>query len=353
MLSGSPRMGHHRQQVSSVSAGCRGEAIMELRVRLAADPASVPGARRFVADGLHSWGLAELVDDTTLCVSELAGNAALHSASTFMEVSLRPLPDGVHLSVEDDGMTPAAAVLPRMDLPDPDDPDTGAVLANEPTTGRGLAIVSILASDWGVEVTESGKRVWAHLTEDTAEHDVRAPRTDPAVTAPVSPPGEALPAGWAMVRLQGCPVHLSLRQDRHLDELVRELQLIDADRDNPRSRVLAAQLQGLMSGPAHARHTGRRTAEQAAAEGKGYIDIDMAMPREFSSAVQALHSAVKAADVLCEEMRLLTLASAPELRALRQWMTEQLVSQIDHGAAPVSWRDWWVRQYGPSVPVPR
>src|SRR5512142_1289885 len=28
-----------------------------LRVRFAADPASVPGARRFVADGLRAWGL--------------------------------------------------------------------------------------------------------------------------------------------------------------------------------------------------------------------------------------------------------------------------------------------------------
>jgi anti-sigma regulatory factor (Ser/Thr protein kinase) len=326
---------------------------MELRVRLAADPASVPGARRFVADGLRSWGLGELVDDTTLCVSELAGNAALHSASTFMEVSLRPLPDGVHLSVEDDGMTPAAAVLPRMNLPDPDEPDLEVVLDSEPTTGRGLAIVSILASDWGVEITEVGKRVWAHLTEESEEHDVRPPRTDQAVTAPMSPTGGTLPAGWALVRLQGCPVQLSLRQDRHLDELVRELQLIAADRDNPRSRELAAQLQGLLSGPAHARHTGRRTAEQAAAEGKSHIDIDMAMPRELSSAVQALHVAVKAADTLCEEMRLLTLASPPELRALRAWMTDQLVTQIDHGDEPVSWRDWWIGRYGASMPVPR
>ena len=138
----------------------------------------------------------------------------------------------------------------------------------------------------------------------------------------------------------GCPVRLSLRQDQHLDELVRELQLIAADRDNPRSRILAQELQGLLSGPAHARHTGRRIAQQAAADGKEYIDVDMAMPREFSVEVQALQAAVKAADVLCEEARLLTLASSAELRALRAWMTEQIVHQLEDGAGPVSWNDW-------------
>jgi hypothetical protein len=142
------------------------------------------------------------------------------------------------------------------------------------------------------------------------------------------------------VLLLECPVALSLRQDEHLDELIRELQLLAADGDNPRSRGLALELQGLLSGPAHARHTGRRIAQQAAAAGKDHIDVDMAMPREFSGEVQKLQVAVRSADVLCEEMRLLTLASSAELRALRAWMTEQLVTQIEEGAEPVSWQEW-------------
>ena len=66
----------------------------------------------------------------------------------------------------------------------------------------------------------------------------------------------------------------------------------------------------------------------------------MAMPREFSGEVRKLQAAVQAADVLCEEMRLLTLASSADLRALRAWMTEQLVDQIERGAEPVDWRAW-------------
>lgn len=310
----------------------------QLRVRLAADPASVPGARRFIADGLMSWGLEDLVDDATLCVSELAGNAALHSSSTFMRIAMRFLGGAVRISVEDNGAVPVAALVPRSRFPAPGDEPDVVLLEDEPTTGRGLAIVSILARDWGVERVEGGKRVWADITDDTVEHGLRPPQLTSDVLP--EPSGGALPDGWVLVRLAGCPVRLSLRQDEHLDELIRELQLITADRDNARSQALAVELQGLLRGPAHARHTGRRIAQAAAAVGEDYIEVDMAMPREFSADVQELHEAVKAADVLCEDIRLLTLASSTDLRALRAWMTEQLVQQIEHGAAAVSWTDW-------------
>ena len=76
--------------------------------------------------------------------------------------------------------------------------------------------------------------------------------------------------------------------------------------------MLALELQGLLSGPAHARHTGRRMAQQAAESGAEYLDVEMAMPPGFGAEVRKLDEAVKAADVLCEEMRLLTLASSAE-----------------------------------------
>jgi anti-sigma regulatory factor (Ser/Thr protein kinase) len=308
-----------------------------LRVRLAADPVSVSAARRFVTDGLVSWERTALIDSATLCVSELAGNAALHAASTFMEIALQALGEAaVRVSVEDDGAVPAEVVAPRATFTEPEGVDFS--IDDEPTTGRGLAIVSVLAREWGVELTPEGKRVWAELTENEPEHAVGGPRTDP-VEDPAPAQG-ALPPGWALVRLSGCPVELSLRQDEHLDELVRELQLISADHGNRRSQALAAQIQDLLISPAHARFTGRRLAEQAAAEGRDVVDIDMAMPHEFSHMVQRLQQAVIAADELCEQMELLTVASPPELRAMRAWMTRELVGQIEQGRPPVSWSDW-------------
>jgi anti-sigma regulatory factor (Ser/Thr protein kinase) len=309
-----------------------------LRVRFAADPASVPGARRFVADGLTSWGLGSLVDDASLCVTELAANAALHSASSYMDIALQGLDHAVRVSVEDDGLTPAEAVVPRASFPGPGDDDL--VLADEPTTGRGLAIVSILASDWGVERLEHGKRIWAELTETGTDHGVRPPTT----TAPAGDLGEpatVLPEGWVLVRLLGCPVDLGLRQDQHLDELVRELQLMQGD---SASQEIAAELAGLLSGPAHARHMGRQLSLEAARQGKTHIDVEMAMPAEFGREVAKLQEAVRAADVLCEERRLLTLASSEDLRLLRAWMTESVVGQVEQGVPPVSWATWLGRQ---------
>jgi anti-sigma regulatory factor (Ser/Thr protein kinase) len=328
-------MRHHRRM--GESPGSATDAP-ELRVRLAADAASVPGARRFVTDGLQSWGMTRLVDDVALCVSELAGNAALHSGSTFMHIALRPIGDAVRLSVEDDGSTPVEAVVPRASFPDPADELDMLVLEDEPTTGRGLAIVSVLATDWGIETTDVGKRIWVDIDGSDLPNGVRPPRGANAQGLPAD--GGALPDGWALVRLVGCPVDLSLRQDEHLDELVRELQLIVGGSATARSQALGRELEGLLSAPAHARHTGRRIALQAAAEGLTEIDVEMAMPREFSAEVQKLDVAVKAADVLCDELRLLTLASSADLRALRAWMTDQIVTQIEQDAPPVSWTDW-------------
>ncbi len=45
------------------------DAPIRLQVRLAADAASVPAARRFVADGLNAWGEGGLVDAAELVAS--------------------------------------------------------------------------------------------------------------------------------------------------------------------------------------------------------------------------------------------------------------------------------------------
>lgn len=128
----------------------------ELRVQLAADTSSVPGARRFVVDGLRQWGREHLVDDAALCVTEMAANSALHSGSPYLHVRLRDVDPGVRLSVEDaGGMVPVAAVAPPP-------------VASQGTTGRGLAIVSVLARSWGIQEHVDGRLVWAELAGDGA-----------------------------------------------------------------------------------------------------------------------------------------------------------------------------------------
>ena len=161
---------------------------------------------------------------------------------------------GVRVAVEDDGPVGVEAVLPR--TPAGDDLDWDELDA----TGRGLTIVAMLAGRWGVDETLGGKRVWADLAGRGAAHEA----LDPERAEPDAGPAEGeLPPGWALVRLVQCPVALSLRQDSHLDELVRELQLLGVDEHNHESAAIAEEIQGLLVSPTHARLTGRRAAEQA------------------------------------------------------------------------------------------
>lgn len=310
------------------------DAPSRLQVRLAADAASVPAARRFVADGLNAWGEARLVDAAELVASELSSNAALHASAEFMHVTLERAAGaaaGVRVAVEDDGPVGVEAVMARTlggDDLDWDDLDA---------TGRGLTIVAMLAGRWGVDQTTRGKRVWADLLDGTATHAA----LDPERAAPdVRHPAGDLPPGWALVRLVQCPVALSLRQDSHLDELVRELQLLGVDEHNRESAAIAEEIRGLLVSPTHARLTGRRAAEQARDDHLEFVDVEMAMPREFGVLVEQLQRAVARADRLCEEGRLLTLASPAELRALRAWMTHEVLGQTGRGAAPMSWPAW-------------
>lgn len=307
------------------------EGRPELRVRLAAEAASVPGARRFVTDGLVEWGRRHLVDDAALCVTEMAANSALHSGSPYMQVRLRDLEPGVRLSVEDDGaLVPLRAVAP-------------SPVESRGTTGRGLVIVSVLAESWGIEERVDGRRVWAELAGDGVEHDVRPPTLEYG-EQPMPEPG-ALPADWVTVRLPGCPVQLGLQIDQRLDDLVRELQLIDSDDGPTPPRELGELIERLVTRPAFARHLGRRTALDAAAAGLEHVDIEMTLPREMAAVVRELLAADNLADELSETHELLTLRSTSEMVSLRTWFTESIVGQAENDADPVPY-DEWVRAGG-------
>lgn len=316
------------------------EGRPELQLRLAAEAASIPGARRFVTDGLLDWGRGHLVDDAALCVTEMATNAALHSGSVYMNVAMSDLVPAVRLSVEDaGGMVPLPAVAP------PPAPTAERVASIEAlgTTGRGLAIVSVLAEAWGIDEHQDGRRIWADLTGDGVEHDVRPP--DVSFRDLQGPPEMlASPADWTTVRMPRCPVQLGLQIDQRLDDLVRELQLIDSREGPTPPKDLGRLIERLVTRPAFARHLGRRTALDAAAAGLEYVDLEMTIPRELAVTVRELLDADNLADEISETHQLLTPRSTPEMVALRTWFTEQVTTQVE-GAVPVPF-DEWMQQRG-------
>jgi anti-sigma regulatory factor (Ser/Thr protein kinase) len=306
-----------------------------LRVRFVADAPSVPGARRFVADGLRHWRRQGLLDDASLVVSEMAANAALHSGSPFMHISLEQHDDAVRIAVEDDGRrVPVAALVPQR-RPSPDAPDAVEAMSS---TGRGLAIVSVLARHWGIDEQDGRRRIWAELAEGGAEYGVRPPElTTPLQQSP--PRVMELPEGWKTVRMPQCPVRLGIRIDQHLDDLIRELQLVDGSDGSP-SRELGGLIESLVSPRAYARHMGRRIGQEAAAAGLDHVDIEMTMPRSSAPDIAHLLELVEEADRLCRGQELLTLASTPEMVSLREWFTESMVNQLENDAEPVPYADW-------------
>ena len=319
----------------------------ELRVRYAADPASVPEARRFVARSVETLGRSDLVDDAMLCVSELAGNAALHSRCTYIEIAVEAVGDGVRLVVEDDGPVSMTVVAPRTTLPGLDDSfddeldELELLLADQPATGRGLAIVSVLSRDWGVEELRQGKRVWVVLAQnpEAATRHAEERRATERRSA-------ELPAGWVAVRLAGCPASLVHRHDQHLEELVRELKLMLYANDNPDNVAIARRLRPVIDASEYVRLTVRRDVDAALVRCDSVVDVDLAVPAEFSRDLRLLDDALREADSLCTERRLLTLPATADVQALRAWLSAQVVGQVERKATPVSWQTWQSQRAG-------
>lgn len=95
---------------------------------------------------LQSWGCDGLVDDAQLVVTELVTNSMLH-AETACRVSIELSTEALRIEVTDRDPSP----------PEPQPFD------REREGGRGLLIVSSLASAWGIDRRDDGKTVWAEL----------------------------------------------------------------------------------------------------------------------------------------------------------------------------------------------
>ena len=119
------------------------EALAAARAKLAPELQSAGRARKFVDETLRRWDCGQQLDVVTLLVSEVVTNAIVH-AGTEVEVSVELKPESVRIEVTDK----EAGLPARRDATDED------------TSGRGLALVEAMASDWGVEARPGGKVVW-------------------------------------------------------------------------------------------------------------------------------------------------------------------------------------------------
>ena len=116
---------------------------------LPATARSVTEARRFVLFALANWDLDSVADTAALLTSEVVTNAVLHARTPLGLVVLRQ-EDGISVEVTDGS--------PHRPQEREATPET--------TNGRGLALLTQLATTWDVEVHRTGKTVRFTVTGD-------------------------------------------------------------------------------------------------------------------------------------------------------------------------------------------
>jgi anti-sigma regulatory factor (Ser/Thr protein kinase) len=124
--------------------------LARVHARLPAELGSVASARALARYACRRWALDDLAEDVQLIVSELVTNAIEH-AGTLVDVTLLRRSAYLHIRVHDGSSLP-----PRFPIRAPGDPLQSA-------RGRGVHLVTMLASGWGAQTEAHGKTVWATL----------------------------------------------------------------------------------------------------------------------------------------------------------------------------------------------
>jgi serine phosphatase RsbU (regulator of sigma subunit)/anti-sigma regulatory factor (Ser/Thr protein kinase) len=289
---------------------------------LPVDPVAVPQARKFVAAELE--GVADgVVEDAKLVVTELVTNALLHGTAPLI---LRIRTSAAEVKVEVQDGSRVLPVVPRQNL--------------EAMTGRGLGLVAALSESWGVEPVPGGKVIWAVLNRDGSGRsaDQPAPELDIDALLDSWPEDEPDAEPVYTVRLGAVPTSLLLAAKSHIDNVVREFELVktEHEREGIASNGVPARLiESVTRSFASARTDIKRQAVEAASRGDAETDLVLRQPARAAEAGEEYLAALDEADRYARAARLLTLEAPPLHQLFRRWYVQALVDQIRAQASGV------------------
>lgn len=305
------------------------------RVTLPPLPQSAGQARTFVAAALAKMGLDGLIEAAQLAVSELVTNAVLH-ANTVIEVAVVAAAPGVRVEVCDDH--PAMPAIR----------DYGGYA----TTGRGLGLVSTLASRLGIEgKPPRGKRVWFTLEPGTQSDDIDAGWEPWDIDDLLLDADEADTEqdGDADVVLREVPMLLWLAAQQHHDAVLRELVLYRAEHPDEGGRgdlAAAQQAEALLASAVDLTisRAGADPADRRLPDGHPSplapvpeaLDVGLRADPAVQHHVGALQDVLDEAEHLAAAGRLLVRPALPEVIAVRDWCCEQTIAQLN-GVAASPW----------------
>ncbi|PPK92855.1 PAS domain S-box-containing protein [Kineococcus xinjiangensis] len=321
---------------------------MSSRSLLLAPVPEAPGqARRWLAQALLEAGRQECLDAAELALSEVVTNVALH-ARTPAEVSVAVQPDGVRVEVRDFN-----SVIPMQ-----------RHYGQQASTGRGMALVASITDSCGVTPLADGKIVWFVVVPPAAEPSVEdllalwdeeqwelPEGVDLVETAVQHAPSEQT----RQVRLLAIPPLLWMAARQHHDALLRELALYAAVREDvvvdfagvelARQTFSNAIIAAIADAQRHAVPPSASAAHHEAFDGHlpeapEPFDLHLALHPEVGPAAAALQDALDAAERLAAGGELLAFPGQPEIIAVRDWVCEQVQSQLQSQLEGVAARPW-------------
>ncbi|GAB2731206.1 hypothetical protein GCM10027273_07230 [Nocardioides pakistanensis] len=289
------------------------EAQARWHERLPARAASVRRARHLVRAAAGETTPGDLVETAELLVSELVSNAVIHAGTTIEVEVLVAAPDRIKVSVVDG--SPHSPVRREYD----------AVAA----TGRGVRLLDALSGDWGVELGDSGKRVWFRLQS--------GPQPMPSAVATMHERTTA-PPDTVTVELVNVPLPLYARWQQHAEALLREYLLATLDDADPEAQLrrhsqcsdaVALLAEAFRAAPA-LRTESERGGDVRTAR------VELTVPRESVPHFATLDRTLDVAITLADTDQLLAPSTDTDMRRLREWICREVERQAA-GQPPSSW----------------
>jgi len=291
-------------------------------VPLDSSPRSVQEARRWAGDVCRDLDRLDLVECVELAVTELVTNAVLHAAPPM---SLKIGGTFKHPRFEvRDGSRTIPQVNPRMT-------DEEELLS---TIGRGLGIVAMCSTSWGVDVHDGGKIVWFEPGKGLSSSPVAPVLHLPAETTPPVPASP--PDDYLEVTFDAMPVRLLADFRRHCREVRRERRLLALAHEDvyPVAKSLTQLFHRVDE--IQEQMLGLPALEAALSDGTERADIVLHMPPGSAGTMAQLLDLLELADEFCRAERLLTLAATPQQYQLQRWYLGEFVRQA-RGESPLPW----------------
>lgn len=303
-------------------------------------PTAAATARDFVTARLAEHGLNGLRDAAVLVTTELVTNVLVHT-DCAPTVRVHIARDLVRVEVVD--------ACPALPVPGVLDPTANC--------GRGLLLVEQFAQRWGVtRVPEAGKAVWFELVAGvpaaaeglTADQLLELWNDDeppaPAATGRETRYADERPETAdpvRHVRVEGVPTALLHASKTHLDDLVRDLTLVNeaaqASGGADEELVdLAARLSQLAVDLVGFRNQIRRQALDAVGRGAGTLTLELDLPIRLRGRLLAYRQALDEADQHCAAGRLLVPVGTDEQAQFRRWKLDRIVDQLADAAHPTT-----------------